>query len=444
VLFKRRQKPKTRVLVIGLDGVPHSMLARLAADRVMPATASILRSGHLMPMTVSLPEISAVSWSTFMTGVNPGTHGIFGFTDLKRDSYDIRFPSFRDLEAPTFWDRLGETGKRCVVINQPATYPAREINGALVSGFVAIDLRKAVYPAKHIAALEAMGYRIDVDVTKPEALFDDLGATLAARERAVEYLWDAEEWDYLQVVITGTDRLHHLFWDAWQQHDHPRRAAFLDYYRAVDGLVGRLRDRFLKLTGGLEDLYLLSDHGFTGITQEVYLNTWLRQQRYLDYDKQAPESVADISAETVAFALDPGRIYINTRGRFPRGTVDPAQAPELKAELRAGLKQMTYQGQPVIRQVFDGAEVYDGPLAEKGPDLVLLSHPGFDLKGSVRHPDLFGRTHFQGMHTWDDAFFWSAAPVSKDLGCAPRGSRVTPEGHIDIADLAAIITAPLV
>lgn len=427
MLFGRRRKLKRGVCVIGLDGVPHDMLVRLAGDGVMPATAAILRRGHLSRMTVSLPEISAVSWSCFMTGANPGAHGIFGFTDLKPDSYDIRFPSFRDLRVPTFWDRLGAAGKRCVVINQPATYPAREIAGSLISGFVAIDLRKAVYPPTHLAALERMGYRIDVDVTKPDGLFDDLHATLAARERAVDYLW-SDEWDYFQVVITGTDRLHHLFWDAWAQKEHPRRQAFLDYYRAVDGFIGRLRDRFVKLSGGLDGLFLLSDHGFAGITQEVYLNTWLREQRYLDYDKDAPEAIADISDETMAFALDPGRIYINLRGRFPRGAVEPGNVAQLKAELRAGLKRLEYQGQPVIRQVFDRAEIYDGPHADRGPDLVLLAHRGFDLKGSVKRPDVFGRSSFQGMHTWDDAFFWSSLPVKDDL---------------NITDLAEIVTRPL-
>jgi len=428
VLFGRRQKQKPRVCVIGLDGVPHDMLVRLTRDGVMPATAGIVRRGHLSRMTVSLPEISAVSWSSFMTGANPGTHGIFGFTDLKPDSYDIRFPSFRDLRCPTFWDKLGSAGKRCVIINQPATYPAREINGVLISGFVAIDLRKAVYPATHVPALEGMGYRIDVDVTKPEALFDDLDATLAARERAVEHFWSSEDWDYFQVVITGTDRLHHLMWDAWDQTNHPKHKAFLDYYRAVDGFIGRLRERFAKVADGLDGLYLMSDHGFASITQEVYVNAWLRHQGYLEYDRDAPESVADISPETVAFALDPGRIYINARGRFPRGSVDPGDVPKVKAELQAGLAKLEYDQQPVIRQVHDAAEIYSGPLVDKGPDLVLLAHRGFDLKGSVKRPDVFGRTQFQGMHTWDDAFFWSAAPVADDL---------------NIADLAAVVTAPL-
>ena len=51
----------------------------------MPRFREILAQGRMVPMHVTLPEISAVSWSSFMTGKNPGEHGIFGFTDLKED-----------------------------------------------------------------------------------------------------------------------------------------------------------------------------------------------------------------------------------------------------------------------------------------------------------------------------------------------------------------------
>ncbi len=77
-------------------------------------------------MKASLPEISAVSWTDFMTGTNSGTHGIFGFTDFKPDSYELRFPNFLDVKAPTFWDTLGAKGKKSIIINQPSTYPARQ------------------------------------------------------------------------------------------------------------------------------------------------------------------------------------------------------------------------------------------------------------------------------------------------------------------------------
>ena len=143
-LFGKKKKP--HVCVIGLDGVPYSLINALAESGVMPAFAELIACGSLKTLKASLPEISAVSWTDFMTGANSGTHGIFGFTDLKPGSYQIRFPNFLELRCPTFWDRLAELGKKCIIINQPSTYPARKINGILISGFVALDLAKAVYP----------------------------------------------------------------------------------------------------------------------------------------------------------------------------------------------------------------------------------------------------------------------------------------------------------
>jgi hypothetical protein len=51
--------------------------------------------------------------------------------------------------------------------------------------------------------------------------------------------------------------------------------------------------------------------------------------------------------------------------------------------------------------------LYHGPETGKGPDLVLLSHPGFDLKGKLNSGSVFDRTVLQGMHTQDDAFYYS-------------------------------------
>jgi predicted AlkP superfamily phosphohydrolase/phosphomutase len=65
----------------------------------------------------------------------------------------------------------------------------------------------------------------------------------------------------------------------------------------------------------------------------------------------------------------------------------------------------------------------------EGPDLVALSHHGFDLKGSVKRPEVFGRSALQGMHTWDDAFLWCAQPA--------------PEG-VNIVDVADIVSSRLI
>ncbi len=411
-------KRKPRTCIIGLDGVPFDLLRNLASTGVMPSMHSLIGQGCLQQMKASLPEVSSVSWTTFMTGTNPGSHGIFGFTDFREHSYQIRFPNFLDVKSPTVWDRLGARGLKSVVINQPSTYPARKIEGALVAGFVAIELAKAVYPLSHLAALEKMGYQIDIDTQRArqdhQFLWRELDSTLQGGRRAFQYFWN-QEWDLFELIVTGTDRLHHSLWDAFTDSEHPDHERFIDYYRKVDSLINDIVREYQKLTGRLEGLYLLSDHGFTGITQEVYLNAWLEQAGYLSFDGPAPHRLSDLSPGTLAFALDPSRIYINLKGRFPRGSVEKSQKQAVKSEISAALKEMRYEGMRVIRDVFDAEEIYSGPLVTKGPDLVLLAERGFDLKGSLEKNTVFGRTDLQGMHTWDDAFLWTSKECKKDV-----------------------------
>lgn len=414
--FKR--KNKKRACVIGLDGVPYPLLQDLSRRGVMPHMADLIASGHLHQLKASLPEISSVSWTDFMTGTNPGTHGIFGFTDLKPRSYDLRFPNFMDMKAKALWDRLGQAKKQSIIINQPSTYPARPLRGKLVSGFVAIDMAKAVYPLSLKPELEKLGYDIDIDTFKArndhELLWKELARTLAGREQAFLKLWE-EEWDYFEFVITGTDRLQHFLWDAYQEETHPYHTNFIDYYRAVDALLGKVIAAYRELTGGNDGLFLLSDHGFTGIKQEVYLNTWLKQEGYLDFTPPEPKDLNDLAPETRAFVMDPNRLYLHLKDRFPQGSVDKKEKYDLKVELKEKLAGLKYEGEEVVAEVLDTDEIYDGPFVPFGPDLIVLSRHGFDMKGSVKKPEIFGRTNLQGMHTWDDAFFWSTHERGRDL-----------------------------
>ena len=47
-------------------------------------------------------------------------------------------------------------------MNVPNTYPARALNGLLVSGFVAVNLERAVYPAELLARLRTQGVSLQV------------------------------------------------------------------------------------------------------------------------------------------------------------------------------------------------------------------------------------------------------------------------------------------
>jgi predicted AlkP superfamily phosphohydrolase/phosphomutase len=411
--LKWYKQPSQQACVVGLDGTPHSMITRFMENGVMPNLRDIVAKGRATSMTVTLPEISSVSWSSFMTGKNPGEHGIFGFTDLQEGTYKQSFPSFRDLQTDTMWDRIGEAKMKSVVINQPATYPARPIHGALVSGFVAVQLERSVFPSKYLRLVRDIDYQIDIEAAEvrdnPPALFRALGELLDSRRRLFDALWEAEKWNLMEVIVTGTDRLHHFIWDAYEDESHPYHGSFLDYYRRVDDFVGHVYEKFSK-TDSADNFFLLSDHGFCQTKKEVYANSVLADLGYLKFTSPDSKSLEDISEDSTAFALDPARIYLHREGRFPRGKVSDGEVAGLKEELTSVFESLSDGDVGIVRRVFDGAEVYSGPQSHKGPDLLLVPHNGYDFKGRVGAPEVFGARKLQGMHTWDDAFFVTLRP----------------------------------
>ncbi len=324
---------KDRVCVVGLDGVPYTLLRDFADKGILPNMAKLADIGHLRPMTVTLPEISSVSWPSYMTGTDPGGHGIFGFSELKPGSYDLRFTNFNDLKAPPLWDKLRDEGKRSVIINLPGTYPARPVNGALIAGFVAIDLAKAVYPLTVYHELKKFDYQVDIDIVKcredHDLLQKQLTETLGYRRKAVDLLWDGD-WDFFQVVVTGTDRLHHFLFSALIDENHPRHGMAVAYYKEVDAFIGEMYARFEGLNGGDgEGFYMLSDHGFCAIEQEVNLNTWLMENGYLSFESDDFKALGQMTPDSKAFAMDPSRIYLNLKGKYPKGTVEEGDAKRI-------------------------------------------------------------------------------------------------------------------
>jgi predicted AlkP superfamily phosphohydrolase/phosphomutase len=240
---------------------------------------------------------------------------------------------------------------------------------------------------------------------------------MAGGQKALNFFWE-EGWDYFEYVVTGTDRLHHFLWRAYEDPAHPSHQSFLDFYRHIDRLIGKIVAAYHKLTNTYAGFYILSDHGFTGIKQEVYLNAWLEKYGYLKFIKPEPESLEDIHGRSRAFALDPNRIYLNYKNKFPKGSVERSARKSLKEDIAAKLAKLEYQGCKVVREVFMAEDVYSGPMASKGPDLIVVGEPGFDMKGSVRKKEIFGRPGLQGMHTWDDAFFWATEDLGDDLRIA--------------------------
>ncbi len=151
---------------------------------------------------------------------------------------------------------------------------------------------------------------------------------------------------------------------------------FLDYYGQVDRVIDEIVTSFRRLTDDDKGLYLLSDHGFAQIEQEVYLNAWLEEQGYLSFNNPSPESVADIAPSSRAFVMEPNRIYLNLKEKFPEGSVEPSESNALKEEISKKLEGIEYKGKKVVRHVFDAEEIYFGPCLKEGPDLIVLAKRG--------------------------------------------------------------------
>ena len=390
----------------------------------MPRLAEIANRGSLLQMDTSIPDISSVAWTSFMTGANPGRHGVYGFLDLQPNSYKIYFPNSRHIKSETLWDVAGRDGLRSVVINVPSTYPAQALNGVLISGFVAVDLNKATYPPDLVPRLQAMDYRIDVDARKVkeshDALMDDVLETLTRRVAVLLHLFDNQQWDLFIGVITETDRLQHFFMDAIEDASHKYHSAFREFYRKVDGFLGLIADRVRD-----ETLLIMSDHGFTPIKQQVYLNRWLLDHGYLKLKENA-RSIEDIDDGSRVFALDPGRLYLNLKGRYPNGSVERSDSRQILEEVKQGLSEISVDRAPIVKRIYEREELFAGPCLESAPDMCVQSVYGYDLKGAVNKQQLMDREVFTGMHTQDDSTLFISAPATALRSDKPHITDIAP------------------
>ncbi len=431
-----------KVVVIGLDGVPFSLLEYLFDSGYMPNLADIAKRGTFRKMMTSLPAVSSVGWTSFMTGRNPGEHGIFGFTDLKQGEIALRLPSFDDIQQPVLWHKTNELNS--VVVNLPFTYPARPLRGVLIAGFVAPVFERAIYPHWLVDWLRSKNYRTDVDTVKgrqnPGLLIKDLFETINVHEEVMSELMSQQPWDLFIGVITGTDRLHHFFFDACRNPGHPRHQDFTQYYRRVDDFFGRLRERL----GPKTRLIVLSDHGFTDLKTSVQLNYILKMLGYLRFVQTEPQSIDDIHPGSLAFALDPSRIYLNSRDRFEHGALSAPAALEIRMRLRDELKKLRLAeigirdnidaegDEKLFDDVFFREEIYKGDCFSMAPDIVVIPRRGYDIKASVNANTPTTDDIFTGMHTHDDAFL-----IIDDASYSEKLSEVL------ISDVAGLIADTL-
>src|SRR5205807_10665929 len=96
-----------KLLVIGLDGASFNVLDPLIEKGYLPNLSRLISAGSRADLETTFPPITAVAWSSFMTGKNPGKHGIFEFVRRERNSKRELAVNASFRQGRAIWDLLG-------------------------------------------------------------------------------------------------------------------------------------------------------------------------------------------------------------------------------------------------------------------------------------------------------------------------------------------------
>ena len=402
----------SRFLLIGLDGAEPSLVSRWMDAGRLPNLAALRERGAYLPCDSTIPHATFPAWTTCVTGVNPGAHGIFDFTAMKPGEYALEFVNGTYRAAPAIWDVLSDAGKRVCVLGVPGTYPPQRVNGVMVSGFdspvcTSVDA-SFVYPSSEFETVKDWRFA-DFQESRIGPGWHDMALPklldgIAAKERiAVDYL-RREPWDFFMIVFGESDTVSHHYWmfhDPQSPRHKPGHAdAIQRIYERLDAAVGTL----IEEAG--EDIVvgIVSDHGFGGTgTGIVHLNNWLAGAGYLGFRSAgdslakklamrfAPESwrgaifrrLKSLAAraesrsrfggidwaETRAWSEELNyfpSVRVNLKGREPLGQVDPADYESFCNDLCARLESW----EPV-RKAWRRDALYTGAHVERAPDIIL-------------------------------------------------------------------------
>jgi predicted AlkP superfamily phosphohydrolase/phosphomutase len=411
-----------RVLVVGWDGADWDVLDPLLAAGELPALRGLLDRGRRGVSRSCLPSHSWAAWPTFLTGRDPGGHGVFDILEY-RPGATRRLPvSSASIRAATWPERLSEAGKATLLVNVPLTYPPPQIRGVVIAGGV-------IPPRPPYSHPPDAGPRLDWPINggswttfrhRPSELVDELEELTRKRAAAMRTLMDEEPWDVACLVFVSPDRAQHCLLE-YVHPGHPAyaQAAASPVAERVRGLY-RLLDRELAaiLERADEDdlVILMSDHGHQPCTRALSMNKVLERLGFLGFGRGSalinllswgrvrsvarvlydrlglhgrvavptvPIDWAHTTAYTSVVSTGEG-VSVNLVGREPHGTVAPGDYERVRDELARALLDFAdpETGEHPVGRVLRKEEALSGPYLDRAPDLLLQAAPLYSLTHS--------------------------------------------------------------
>ena len=387
-----------KVAIIGLDGVPFDLLDQLAREGKVPNIGRAVRKGAFGVLRSTIPPLSPLAWTSIMTGLNPGKHGIFGFLDKHMRPY-----SSRNLMGRAVWDIASIARRKSICLNVPFTYPPYPTRGIIVSGPPCPRDKISAYPPELGHDLSELSYRLDIrglgeDYTglKEHDFMAQAEEVTERRAEALLSIIEGASWDLLCAVFTTPDRVQHVFFGrAFKEspfYEPGAREKLVKYFKHLDDVIGKL----LRELSSEAIVILSSDHGFEP------LHTYVGLQNVLEAFLARDRTFRKMTSTSMKLAgylglIGPikralrklglaGAVRERLGGGFLCGMgiiyiTSPSLASRMEdiiAYLRSLVDSST--GLRIIRHVFKGEELYHGPFLEEAPELVLVPETGYELR----------------------------------------------------------------
>jgi predicted AlkP superfamily phosphohydrolase/phosphomutase len=438
-----------KVIALGLDGATFDLILPWVEEGILPHMAKILREGVWGELESTIPPLTPPAWVSFMTGKNPGKHGIFDFRGPVNSDLQRSLISSRSITSRKIWDVINAEGKKVGIINIPVTYPPDEVDGFMISGMLTpneeVDF---TYPPDLKKRLISMigDYVIDVDcglydhenAGEVKRFFNDLKYAFVKRKEALFFLMKDQPWDFLAANFIVHDRIQHFFWkyldkrsNLYYLNEAKRiRDTAVELYQMVDDMIGLIIDRMDKETS----LFIMSDHGFGPQDYSLSINGWLANLGFL-YTKRKDstlrrwiKSVLPVGIRSKMRKMITKRVpiserqegldvdYENSKAYFGGATVqgiylrvEGDEYLKVRETIKNGLLEFKdpITGEKFIDKVLFKEEVYYGGDLSTSPDILFIAR-GYSAPGNAtteRHHLILSRENSPwGFHHMNGIF----------------------------------------
>jgi predicted AlkP superfamily phosphohydrolase/phosphomutase len=272
---------RAKTIVIGIDGGCWEYINPLLKNGRLPNIKKLMDEGTYGTLNSTIPPISPVAWSSFVTGQKPYKHGIMDWF-MREDDNNFRTANANDRKSVSFWDYLNKEGVKAGVVNIPMTYPAEEIQGFFISGFDSPnDSPLKVYPQKIFdesktnSKLRSVLNVISLDMSAKGKKFNEFASRYFQYiEAQTEITLNLVEQYNVDVCI-----INYMICDHFNHYTKDYND-IENCLEKVDACIGKIKE-----TRKEANFIIISDHGSCRYEKIFLMTDWLKSKGFIKLKK---------------------------------------------------------------------------------------------------------------------------------------------------------------